>query len=117
VCTECPAGTSNNEIQSAGIDSCIACAPGFVSEVGASSCDICPTGTYATNGTTIVNGLSLTGSSYCAKCSAGYYQPVQGGLQCVLCESGSISTVGAVECEDCEAGRYSQAGETTCMPW
>jgi syndecan 4 len=114
-CYDCPAGTASDEVKLSGVESCINCAPGFVSEAGSTECEICEVGKYATNGTTVVNGLSLAGASFCAECEAGYYQPVEGGLQCVLCESGSSSSGGATSCVECEAGSYAPANGASCL--
>ena len=78
---------------------------------GASSCDLCPAGSY-----------SYYGSYECTLCPAGTYSSATGADSidaCVPCPSGTFSSaVGATSissCTDCPTGSYPTTNATTCI--
>jgi hypothetical protein len=83
--------------------SAINCAPGSSSNVGATSCTLCPAGS------------SAWGSS-CRLCDAGTYTSSAGALTCTACALGSSApNSGATSCAVCRAGYYAPNSISACL--
>ena len=74
-----PTGTS---------ESCDPCADGFYSPAGSNFCSPCPAGTHA----------SADGSE-CTPCPVGQFSARDGAAECLECDRGTTSAVGAKSCE------------------
>ena len=101
--TPCPVNTYGPKTGARNVSSgCIRCATGF-SEVGSSSCFICPVGTFSDPGK----------ADPCPKCELGSYSPVPGAGACLTCAAGKYSeSTGASVCTDCAGGMYSALAGT-----
>ena len=143
-CISCPAGTYSDTAGKSGTTAtqCSACADGYFSAAGASSCGQCTaacTGstyestscsatsdrvctactscTNPTNGTASVTGCSGTsGPGTCSySCDAGYYYDSSASTPtCTKCTAGTYSAAGSTSCTSCAAGTYSAAGASSC---
>ncbi|GMI06610.1 hypothetical protein TrLO_g3179 [Triparma laevis f. longispina] len=145
-CNVCPSGT-NNAVAST---SCSPCPPGKIPT--GTSCDQCEKGKYGVFGATSCApckgdgqyadevGLpacktALTGTKPTSdlqdieNCSPETFS-VGGKTECLQCESGKLSTEGAVgsqcepgqvpvnnACEKCEKGKHAKFGLTACLPY
>eukprot|EP00443_Scrippsiella_acuminata_P009042 CAMPEP_0115218388 /NCGR_PEP_ID=MMETSP0270-20121206/26368_1 /TAXON_ID=71861 /ORGANISM="Scrippsiella trochoidea, Strain CCMP3099" /LENGTH=280 /DNA_ID=CAMNT_0002632335 /DNA_START=36 /DNA_END=878 /DNA_ORIENTATION=- len=95
-CTQCPAGTWNDQVGSS----------------SQSECMQCPTGTWST-----VAGAGS--ASTCIACDAGKYQAAVGQANkttCLACPSGTFGAVqGASACSACPSGTWSEDfGSSAC---
>jgi len=137
-CELCPVGRSRVHPFQPDASACVPCAPGFASpSTGSSSCSPCARGRFS-----VVSGQtqctpcplgtsSLEGSTSCATCTAGFYQPGEGGAPtltgggnlsdpseeaCFPCAAGTSSTVGAATCSPCVAGTFTDGtGMSSCV--
>lgn len=104
---------------------CIACTPGSASSTyGATVCDLCSRGRYATQSVARIcndcaSGLyaSTLGQTSCQICPGGTYsQRATVSSTCFLCTPGYFSLQQVSVCSICSAGYYStQAGAAACM--
>ncbi len=80
------------------------CSAGSFSDTGASSCLMCPPGSFA----------SGTGNTICQSCSTGMYSGRQGAVSCQMCGSGFYCPggTGQIPCPD---GMISEEGATNCQ--
>jgi len=166
-CTKCPAGkvstvvgaTSDTctfcgagQVSAAGDTTCTACVAGqyatgdptdtgggLVSQIslGATSCNDCPAGYFASAGSSIVceacaaGKYSGIGATVCPDCAAGAYSSsayatctvciagfktslASAATACTACDAGQTSNAGSVSCTNCVAGTYSPAGAASC---
>jgi hypothetical protein len=91
-CTPCVAGTY---AAIAGLSTCQACATGYYSASGATSCSqwaSCSAGSY------VSTQPSVTQDRGCTSCSVGYFSSTNNAEQCTSCVSGSTSTINKTEC-------------------
>ena len=103
-CTPCSAGSFNADVSYYSV--CSACPNGKFSKRGASSCTLCPIGTFAAS----------TGTQTCAKCPTGKFGGVNGTSVCQACSAGTFSAVtGLSACATCPAGSYSLTGYLQCV--
>ena len=121
-CTQCAAGTYQNQN---GSSVCKDCPEDATSPVGSqhpSDCE-CVSGFYNANATGDVfckpcpaNHTSVRGSDgiLACMCNIGYTGP--GGGNCTACRAGTYKdVVGTASCSDCSIGFYqSQAGQSSC---
>lgn len=153
-CTECPAGTYASSVGQTwpcpscptgkvsydiAYTQCQVCAAGKYASPGASTCTVCPVGTFwdsiatgTTVCTTCASGFvaSSTGATSCSTCSSGNYasstssctacpagkfwnSPSTGNTDCTPCASGKYAaTVGKTVCSTCNAGYYASTAST-----
>jgi sugar lactone lactonase YvrE len=128
-CSLCPAGSFS--LSSWLPTSCLKCASGTYSVLGASSCTACASGSYATymgsSSCTVCGTGTYTSSpsQSCKKCAAGTYSMSTSATSistCLACAKGSYSaTTGAASCSKCAPGTYlpyagaiSSASCTSC---
>ena len=99
-CTECPAGKSNNVVESS---SCDECAAGKNQPAtGQTSCPVCGAGKYS----------SWAGWGSCGDCPAGKYKEAAGvNTFCDECPAGKFKAAQGVNtfCDECPAGKYKAA--------
>lgn len=73
------------------------------------SAHACPRGSFRT-----------PGSSECALCGPGTYQPAMNSTRCVPCAPGNYHTIHGAQsphvCNSCPAGTFSSAGSSSCTP-
>jgi len=123
-CTACPGGTflSDDATSAAlhdNVDDCKDCqddSPGTYSEAGASVCEPCPAGNYATKsgGSSFVDICLPCGAgkyndeanSDCKSCGEGEFQDQEGSTDCKECNAGRQSKADRTQCDDCSAGRF-----------
>ena len=105
----CSLNTYSNWIGS-GDGTCTACAPGYVtgvSDLGASSCTICPLNTYSTNSSTVS----------CTSCPAGYITTSVGATACTACPVNTYANdTSVINCTRCINGTSTNgmAGASAC---
>jgi Ca2+-binding EF-hand superfamily protein len=96
-CTPCPLRTYQPAAGT--LPSCIACAAGFVAEVGAGT------------------GVVSSGATTCTACGPGTFSPLS-SQACAACGAGSatntLASAGASSCTSCTPGRYSTGGVSAC---
>ena len=88
----CNAGTANAFVNSSSVTSCLQCGPGNYSMPGATTCTVCPVGTFA--------GASM-GATSCTLCPANTFNPNVGQSSitaCKSCGAGKVSTLGSWKC-------------------
>lgn len=86
---------------------CVICQPGTFSLTGATSCSLCPVGTFAGAYT----------QSACTPCDGGYYTDVPGSTACQPCFPGFIPNMDKSACVVCPLGYYCLAdGTVTACP-
>jgi hypothetical protein len=104
VCTSCPGGWYQDEVNSY---SCKGCGPGTYGYMsGRSSCFSCHTGKYKRE-TTYIN----TYYSSCKYCPTGYEAPQTKTIKCSQCVAGTYNDqIGlyTTSCKYCQAGYYNQ---------
>lgn len=107
-CKRCAAGYASSEVGAQDASTCQICPAGTYSVMpGSSECTQCPAGSYSVS----------EGSSSCVKCSNGYASAVVGANTssvCTVCPGGTFAISGQTSCTDCLAGTYSNAGASTC---
>ncbi|EDQ86538.1 uncharacterized protein MONBRDRAFT_28239, partial [Monosiga brevicollis MX1] len=93
-CWQCPAGHVPNSER----NGCDPCSPGSYSRSGASSCTLCPRGTFQ----------PLSGQSSCTACPKGKFQNEEGHGSCINCPAGIYNDqTGRSSCKLCGNGYYS----------
>ena len=103
-CPNCPAGTYSPAV---GASACVACAPGWVPNLGSSVCTQC--------------ALGSAGTAACAVCLAGTYAPQTGLSACIACPSETpASSAGASACtlpigSVCPNGFYYSNASSSCV--
>ncbi len=71
---------------------------------GTSKCQLCPPGTFSTDGLT------------CKSCSAGFYSSESGATTCSPCSPGTFQPSPGSECVPCADGTYTaQPGQISCI--
>jgi hypothetical protein len=118
-CTNCAAGTRQNEWSSR----CEGCEAGYYSNASSSVCSECDVGKYsAARAASCL--LCLTGfyqdslaKEICTPCPAGKFQNQTGQSICADCEVGKYSNVDQrAECLTCDAGYHNPlSGQTVCV--
>jgi hypothetical protein len=123
-CHSCPAGRFKAE---AGNDCCESCGSGYESGLGAAvctsvvdcrtgfyrqsgQCNACPAGKYSS----IVPGV---GTTFCADCPEGKFQPLGAKAACDLCPTGQYSdlVLSNAVCSACSIGTFQDTtGQTAC---
>ena len=87
------------------------CEPGKTSRPEASSCDACPSGSYAKD----------SGSPICSPADKGYYVSKNDRTKQIPCDAGRYSPgSGATECAKCPLGTYAKsknADRCAFDPW
>ena len=83
---------------------CLACRPGYASNVGSTQCVGCAAGQFA----------AADNSDTCVQCAPGFFQTSMHGTACTECPAGFFSDIGhqGLECEECSAGFFSAANGT-----
>ena len=108
-CAECVPGTHAAEEGATSAAVCQLCEAGTASGAGASTCTVCPSGTYTV----------AAGAAACSECIGGTFSGEEGATSaaaCQLCEEGKASNgPGAAECEVCEAGSEIPEGSEFCF--
>ncbi len=130
-CTACPAGKFSNVTGAAGATECAACASGFTSASGSSSCVLItppptpsptppptPPPTPAPTPANCGMGQYSTGPS-CASCPQGKYSTTLAAMSdatCRACNPGTFAdTEGSTTCLDCPAGTFAlEYGRSNC---
>ena len=113
-CVSCIAGKYSSNISYSACDNCLA---GRKSSIeGSDECELCELGKYTNiTGSTSCTKCSLGkfsdiyGNDMCEDCPAGTYLPVKGSkssIDCITCQEGQVSGIGAVICVRCKAGEY-----------
>ena len=140
----CAPGYTTSNKGAIGIDACIACEVGFISNTGNAvgpevGCVICPVGTYDSGGRKCSpckpgsiqpneGGFSAgdcqlasagkfapeTGSAESQDCAGGTFSPNKGASTCAECNPGTFSSDGDSKCVYCEGGQMSGQGSSTC---
>ena len=111
VCTPCPAGTFREAAGGLAEDDCVPCARGtFATEAsGASSCETCSAGSYASDSAEATGYGVTVRAAHCVGCPAGKTAEEAGSTSCDLCPVGRSSEAAAVVCDECAAGRYADS--------
>ena len=108
-CKSCEAGTYSSSTTGF---LCQACASGFYSGSGASSCTPCSKGYKGNTGTGYTSS-----SDACVACGEGMYQDEEGKLTCKVCNKGRYSDVTTLtdgdKCKECPAGTFLADDATT----
>ncbi|ELP86873.1 protein serine/threonine kinase, putative [Entamoeba invadens IP1] len=99
-CTKCPGGTYSKT----GASICTNCTSGYYSNIGSSSCTLCPDGSYNPS----------KGSDQCLYCPGGTYSSGSAKTACTSCTAGTYSKSNSSECTNCSAGFYSDKKSSTC---
>ena len=132
-CVMCPLNTFKPD---SGDDNCSACPENHAAQPGSLACARCPTNETLLEGTAACgcaagHGLqddgscplcapgsnkSFAASVACARCPVDHYQPHEGALECLACESNSESSEGAAQCA-CAAGHFRASDAAgACVP-
>lgn len=119
-CTQCFMGSYSDTPSSTG---CINCASGLYSiTTGASSASLCLNclpGTYSVSGSTTCTTCTAgyytlnQGSSICSQCTSGYYCPSVSTR--IACNPGYYCPPGSTSQLQCVAGTYAPGGASTCL--
>jgi len=120
VCLECSAGTYSSALGAAE-NPCLTCPPGTYSSAGSESCAACPANSISAPGSVTVTACTCamghTGAdgAPCTTCQPGTYKNGTGPGECLPCELGTSSIVGAGSCTPCPEGTYaSNPGTANC---
>jgi len=119
VCHRCPPGFYSTSAGMVSKASCLACEAGKYSNTsGASNCDTCLSGHYATADAADSDGVGThDGASFCVRCPAGKKQKYNSSYFCESCDRGSWSPRGSHNCTSCVPGKYSDSvGAEECKP-
>jgi proprotein convertase subtilisin/kexin type 5 len=102
-CVSCDSGKSSREESI----SCAPCAKGFSSPPTSSVCIKCYAGRLNT----------FNGSGECQECSAGKFQPdTTNATECYYCPPGKHQpATGQSQCLSCDNGTFSQLGASNCQ--
>lgn len=120
-CLSCNAGYYSI----AAASSCIACAPGMISNLTQTACDPCLAGTFASSpGSAVCTPCTKgtanddTGQMACTPCAVGTYAANTGQTACDACPAGKYNpSVGQMACLNCAPGSYTDTtGNTACAP-
>ena len=116
-CGQCSAGSVYN-YDPAG-STCVACAPGSISSLGATSCTPCPSGSHANSDNTgcvaCSAGTYLAGNGTCLLCSPGTYAPSPSSTSCLLVPAGAYATSDRTSYTSCSAGTFVNTSTQTCQ--
>ena len=121
-CELCPAGRSNPYQGQAGLESCLKCAAGTHSTMGAPHClRVCVRGQKQVSIDTCQDcapGQTSTEDAVpkCAACEPGTYAPTKRSPFCRRCSAGRKSNAQRIGCDLCPAGTYSLDGSSACTP-
>ena len=109
VCESCPPGRVTADMGAVSESDCLPCPKGlFALDHGASQCDSCPAGSYATDSAEDDNGIGVTsGASACQICPAGRISTESGSASCTACSAGETSLSGETQCVACPSGSFS----------
>jgi WD40 repeat protein len=126
-CSPCYAGTygfngtclrcaNNTWSPGGGLAACLPCPPRTFTNVNATACNLCPSGTWLTNQTSCQlcgpGGVSAVNATACSFCPAGS-SPDPTRSTCIGCPADTASPDG-VSCEACPGRRIAAPNSTAC---